>query len=102
MNHPKKNGLDQKYSISLDFKRMSVHNVTDCPEEAAVMELLDVEVTKEMFLSLSRGNMVVVASPETKESCQVCHIFSLKDYMDLLSFSGVTCGSSSRIGMGQL
>ena len=74
MNHPKKNRLDKKYSISLGYKRMSVHNVTDCPEEAAVLEMLDVEVTKEMFLSLSRGNMVVVASPQTKESCRVCHI----------------------------
>ena len=72
VNKPKKNGLNQKYSISL--AHTSVHNMTDCPEEAAVMEMLDVEVTRNMFLSLSRGDMVVVASPQTEEPCQVCYI----------------------------
>ena len=75
VNHPKKNRLAQKYSISLGHTRRSVHNMTDCPEEAAVMEILDVEVTRNMFLSLSRGDMVVVASPQTEEPCQVSYIY---------------------------
>ena len=77
VNKPKKNGLNQKYSISLGHTRRSVHNMTDCPEEAAVMEMLDVEVTRNMFLSLSRGDMVVAASPQTEKSCQVPHIICL-------------------------
>ena len=72
VNKPKKNGLNQKYSISM--AHTSVDNMTDCPEKAAVMEMLDVEVTRNMFLSLSRGDMVVVASPQTEDPCQVCYI----------------------------
>ena len=76
VNHPKKNGLDTKYSISLAHTMKREHNLTQCLD-AAVMEILDVEVTKEMFLSLSRGDMVVAASPQTEESCQVPHIICL-------------------------
>ena len=80
------------------------HNLTQCLD-AAVMEILDVEVTKEMFLSLSRGDMVVAASPQTEESCQVPHIICLIlyiiCYMRSFVFNlGVTCASSTRISLG--
>ena len=77
VNHPKKNELYKKYSISLAHTRQSEHNHTYCLD-ASAMEILDVEVTKEMFLSLSRGDMVVAASPQSEESCQVSHIICLK------------------------
>ena len=100
VNHPKKNGLDKKYSISLAHTRLSDNNLTHCLD-AAVIEILDVEVTQEMFLSLSRGEMVVAASPQTEESCQVSHIiFVILSYAWRALSLGVTCGSSTRISLG--
>ena len=66
----------EKYSISVGHNTdtASPINMTECPEDAVVKEMLDVEVTKEMFLSLSRGNMMVAVSPQSGKSCQVSYI----------------------------
>ena len=77
VNNPVANTMEEKYSISLRHTRPSVSSMSVCPEGAEVREILDVEVTSEMFLSLSRGNMVVVARPHLEESCQVSYVLLL-------------------------